>query len=54
VPSAAAAKDSPVKYLRSRNALKILLDIDENFGKPGVLTADRARLIPGLKTTAAN
>ncbi|CAN6673040.1 mitochondrial aspartate-glutamate transporter Agc1p [Trichomonascus vanleenenianus] len=40
---------SPVKYLRSRNALKILLDIDENFGKPGMLTPKRAALIPGLK-----
>nr|QKK35448.1 mitochondrial Agc1 [Starmerella bombicola] len=25
-----------VKYLRSRNSLKLLLDIDENFGKPRV------------------
>lgn len=28
------SRDSPVKYLRSRNSLKVLLDIDENFGKP--------------------
>lgn len=27
-------RDSPVKYLRSRNSLRVLLDIDENFGKP--------------------
>lgn len=50
--AAEGPKDLPIKYLRSRNALKILLDIDENFGKPGVLTAERARLIPGLKTSA--
>ena len=24
---------APLPYLRSRNALKILLDLDENFGK---------------------
>lgn len=48
VPTA-ARRESPVKYLRSRNALKILLDIDENFGKPGVLTHERAQLIPGLR-----
>ncbi|ODQ65956.1 mitochondrial carrier [Nadsonia fulvescens var. elongata DSM 6958] len=41
--------DHPFQYLRSRNALKILLDIDDNFGKPGLLTAERAKLIPGLK-----
>lgn len=42
-------RESPFRYLQSRNALKILLDIDENFGKPGVLTEDKAKLIPGLK-----
>lgn len=40
---------SPFRYLRSRNALKIILDIDQNFGKPGVLSDDKAKLIPGLK-----
>ena len=25
---------APLPYLRSRNALKIILDLDENFGKP--------------------
>lgn len=49
-PSSQARPEPPVKYLRSRNALKILLDIDKNFGKPGTLTADKAKLIPGLKT----
>lgn len=41
--------DSPFRYLRSRNALKVILDIDQNFGKPGVLTEDKAKLIHGLK-----
>ena len=27
---------APLPYLRSRNALKIILDLDENFGKPKV------------------
>lgn len=48
-PTAEAPPQPPVKYLRSRNALKILLDIDENFGKPGALTADKAKAIPGFK-----
>ncbi|KAF5097818.1 hypothetical protein D0Z00_002255 [Geotrichum galactomycetum] len=42
-------ENSPIRYLRSRNALKVILDIDQNFGKPGVLTDDKAKLIPGLK-----
>ena len=25
---------APLPYLRSRNALKIILDLDENFGRP--------------------
>lgn len=41
VPSPETRATSSVTYLRSRNALKILLDIDENFGKPGVLTPNR-------------
>lgn len=44
VPSPEARPASSMNYLRSRNALKILLDIDENFGKPGVLTANRLQL----------
>ena len=28
------AATAPITYLRSRNALKIILDLDENFGKP--------------------
>ena len=28
------AAKAPLPYLRSRNALKIILDLDENFGKP--------------------
>lgn len=27
---------APLPYLRSRNALKIILDLDQNFGKPKV------------------
>lgn len=27
---------APLPYLRSRNALKIILDLDENFGKPKI------------------
>lgn len=27
---------APLPYLRSRNALKIILDLDQNFGKPRV------------------
>ncbi|PRT54581.1 Calcium-binding mitochondrial carrier protein Aralar1 [Wickerhamiella sorbophila] len=34
VRTADFAPEPPVKYLRSRNSLKVLLDIDENFGKP--------------------
>lgn len=40
---------SPYRFLQSRSALKVILDIDQNFGKPGLLTNDRAKLIPGLK-----
>lgn len=47
--NAPTGAESPFRYLRSRNALKIILDIDQNFGKPGVLSEDRAKLIPGLK-----
>jgi len=34
VPTAEREENLNVKYLRSRNALKLLLDIDENFGLP--------------------
>ena len=27
---------APLPYLRSRNALKIILDLDENFGRPKI------------------
>lgn len=39
VPTASRAPEDDtidVKYLRSRNSLKLLLDIDENFGKPRI------------------
>ncbi|KAK9464692.1 mitochondrial carrier domain-containing protein [Lipomyces arxii] len=53
VPSGEAkeipAEKRQVEYLRSRNALKILLDIDENFGKPKVSELkDSWRMIPGM------
>lgn len=44
----APGADSPFRYLRSRNVLKIILDIDQNFGKPGVLSEEKVKLIPGL------
>lgn len=34
VSSAASTRNPPMTFLRSRNSLKVLLDIDENFGKP--------------------
>ncbi|KAK7206323.1 mitochondrial carrier domain-containing protein [Myxozyma melibiosi] len=41
-------------FLRSRNALKILLDIDENFGKPPTLDKptlkDSWKFIPGFRS----
>ncbi|KAI5816504.1 mitochondrial carrier protein [Pyronema omphalodes] len=41
-PSVALASDpSPLSYLRSRNAMKIILDLDKNFGKH-TLPADKA------------
>jgi solute carrier family 25 aspartate/glutamate transporter 12/13 len=43
-------------YLRSRNALKIILDLDENFGRSGygrVPSASRWPKIPGLPQAVA-
>lgn len=44
VPTASRIPDDniDVKYLRSRNSLKLLLDIDENFGKPRIPSNFRA------------
>ena len=41
------AATAPISYLRSRNALKIILDLDENFGKP------RGEKVSGWLTLAA-
>lgn len=40
---------SPFRFLQSKSALKVILDIDQSFGKPGALTEERRKLIPGLK-----
>ncbi|KAK9450284.1 mitochondrial carrier domain-containing protein [Limtongia smithiae] len=50
-PKALPADMRNVEYLRSRNALKILLDIDENFGKPKVTQLrDSWKLVPGFSS----
>ncbi|KAK9480135.1 mitochondrial carrier domain-containing protein [Lipomyces japonicus] len=41
--------DRNVEYLRSQNALKILLDIDENFGKPKAQQLEESwKFVPGF------
>lgn len=49
---------TPLPYLRSRNALKIILDLDENFGRPRLPQGTTWSGVPGfggksLSTTAA-
>ncbi|KAI9752716.1 MAG: hypothetical protein M4579_005515 [Chaenotheca gracillima] len=44
---------APLPYLRSRNALKIILDLDENFGKPKVPTQKGWLSLPGMGRSAA-
>jgi solute carrier family 25 aspartate/glutamate transporter 12/13 len=39
---------APLPYLRSRNALKIILDLDENFGRPKVPGPDKKWPVPGV------
>ncbi|KAF2086184.1 mitochondrial carrier [Saccharata proteae CBS 121410] len=39
---------APLPYLRSRNALKILLDLDESFGRPKLPEGKRWEGLPGL------
>jgi solute carrier family 25 aspartate/glutamate transporter 12/13 len=34
---------APLPYLRSRNALKIILDLDENFGRPKVPSPEKLK-----------
>ena len=44
---------SPLPYLRSRNAMRILLDLDENFGRRGLRGVGWIPLggIPGVKSS---
>lgn len=49
VVNAEPSLSTPYRYLQSKSALKVILDIDQNFGKPGLLTEERKKLIPGLK-----
>ncbi|EON63295.1 hypothetical protein W97_02522 [Coniosporium apollinis CBS 100218] len=46
---------APLPYLRSRNALKIILDLDENFGRPKMPSGKSWMGVPGFggKVTAA-
>ncbi|KAL9006505.1 MAG: hypothetical protein Q9188_000742 [Gyalolechia gomerana] len=43
---------APLPYLRSRNALKIILDLDENFGRPKVPMGPSWVPLSGLRTKA--
>ena len=39
---------APLPYLRSRNALKIILDLDQNFGKPRMPTDSKGGWMGGI------
>lgn len=39
---------APLPYLRSRNALKIILDLDENFGRPKLPAGSKWEGFPGF------
>ena len=43
-----AEAKAPLPYLRSRNALKIILDLDENFGRPKLPQGKTWSGIPGF------
>jgi solute carrier family 25 aspartate/glutamate transporter 12/13 len=43
-----AEAKAPLPYLRSRNALKIILDLDENFGRPKLPQGKTFTGIPGF------
>lgn len=45
---------APLPYLRSRNALKIILDLDQHFGKPRMPTEAKGWSIPGLGGRSAS
>jgi solute carrier family 25 (mitochondrial aspartate/glutamate transporter), member 12/13 len=49
-PAVSIAKD-PLPYLRSRNALKLILDLDENFGR---IRIPRGHNLPKIFGTAKN
>jgi solute carrier family 25 aspartate/glutamate transporter 12/13 len=40
--------NAPLPYLRSRNALKVILDLDENFGRPKLPADHKWTGIPGF------
>ncbi|KAL9081911.1 MAG: hypothetical protein Q9159_006915 [Coniocarpon cinnabarinum] len=44
---------APLPYLRSRNALKIILDLDQHFGKPRLPTEKSGWSIPGFGSRTA-
>lgn len=44
---------APLPYLRSRNALKVILDLDENFGRPKLPADHKWTGIPGFSGTKA-
>jgi len=44
---------APLPYLRSRNALKIILDLDLGFGKAKVPKEGLKSWVPGLKPSSA-
>ena len=39
---------APLPYLRSRNALKVILDLDENFGRPKLPAGAKFSGVPGF------
>lgn len=39
---------APLPMLRSRNALKVILDLDENFGRPKLPAGQKFAGIPGF------
>jgi solute carrier family 25 aspartate/glutamate transporter 12/13 len=43
-----AEAKAPLPYLRSRNALKVILDLDENFGRPRLPDGKKFTGIPGF------
>jgi solute carrier family 25 aspartate/glutamate transporter 12/13 len=43
-----AEATAPLPYLRSRNALKVILDLDENFGRPRMPEGHKWTGIPGF------